>query len=216
MARPRKISTVKPSLHVIKSGSHPTRDKLLQATVALMSDHLPQAITSEMVLQSSGISKGSMYHHFQDFSELLELAMVDAFASAVDKTIAAFTALLQSAKSKDDMLEGLSTVTAKTQPRVLKKLRLQRARLISFTEDNPRLATAMATEQQRLTDAITDLIREAQERGWMNKNFDPRCAAVLIQSYTLGKIVDDIVTNQMTESGWNSLIGQIIENVLAA
>lgn len=212
----RKISTVKPVQQVIKSGSHPTRDKLLQATVVLMRQHLPQAITSEMVLQQSGISRGSMYHHFKDFSELLELAMVDAFALTVDKTITAFTALLETAKSKDDMIKGLSVVTAKTQTKAFKKLRLQRARLISFTEDNPRLATSLSAEQQRLTDAIADLIREAQERGWMNKCFDARSAAVLIQAYTLGKLVDDIVPNQMQESAWNDLIGQIVEKVLSA
>ena len=216
MAHLKKISTVKPQQAAFKSGSHLTRDKLLLATVELMADHLPQAITSEMVLQRSGISRGSMYHHFQDFSELVELAMVDAFAVTVDKTIAAFTALLETAKSKDDMVKGLSAVTAKTQPRALKPLRLQRARLISFTEDNPRLAASMAAEQQRLTDAITDLIREAQERGWMSKCFDARSAAVFIQAYSLGKVVDDIVPNPMQEQAWNDLIGQIVEKVLAA
>ena len=216
MARPRKITTVKPQQAITKNGSHPTRDKLLRATVELMREHLPQAITSEMVLQKSGISRGSMYHHFQDFSELLELAMVDAFANAVDKSITAFTTLLHTAKNRDDMVQGLSVVTGKTQARALKQLRLQRARLISFTEDNPRLAASMASEQQRLTDAITDLIRGAQERKWMSQSFDPRSAAVLIQAYTLGKIVDDIVPNPMSETGWNDLIGQIIEKVLAA
>ncbi|MGV0960254.1 MAG: TetR/AcrR family transcriptional regulator [Limnohabitans sp.] len=216
MPRPRKISSIQLQPANPKKASHPTRDKLLEVTVDLMGDLLPHAITSEMVLQKSGISRGSMYHHFQDFSQLLELAMVGAFTISVDKTIAAFTSLLHKANSKDEMRQGLTVVTAKTQPKALKQLRLHRARLISMTEDNPRLAEALATEQQRLTDVITDLIREAQERGWMNKHVDARSAAVLIQAYTLGKVVDDIVPNQMPEQAWNDLIGQIIEKVLTA
>ncbi len=169
-----------------------------------------------MVRQKSGISRGSLYHHFQDISELLELAMVESFALSVDQSITVLTAILHSAKNRDEMLKGLFLVTEQTQPRSLSKRRIQRARLISFTEDNPRLKASLAVEQQRLTDAITDLIREAQERGWMSRNVDPRCAAVLIQAYTLGKIVDDVVTPQMSEAGWNGLINQIIEKVLAA
>jgi AcrR family transcriptional regulator len=216
MGRPRKITTVKPGQPVAKNGSHPTRDRLLQTTVELMADHLPQAITSEMVLQKSGISRGSLYHHFQDFSALLELAMVDAFALGVDKTIVSLSVLLDSAKCKEDLVKGLAIVTKSTQTRDLKQRRLHRARLISFTEDNPRLAAALSQEQQRLTDAIADLIRETQERGLLNKNFDPRSAAVLIQAYTLGKVVDDIVTNQMAEQAWEDLINLVVEKVFAA
>ena len=216
MARPRKISTVKPLNNPASDKVHPTREKLLDATVELLGVHLPQAVTSDMVLVKSGISRGSLYHHFSDFSELLELAMVAAFTDVVDESIAGLTMALKSAKNKDDFLKILSAVTRNTQSVSLKRLRLQRARLIAFTEDNPRLATLMAGEQQRLTDAIKELFVQAQALGWFNRSFDPRSAAVLIQAYTLGKVIDDIVPNPMSEEGWNDLINQLVLKVFAA
>jgi hypothetical protein len=51
--------------------------------------------------------------------------------------------------------------------------------------------------------------------GWLNKDFDPRAADVLIQAYTLGKIVDDIVDDQMDSKAWNALIGLIVDRTLA-
>lgn len=216
MARPRKISTVKPLNNPASDKVHPTREKLLDTTVELLGEHLPQAVTSDMVLVKSGISRGSLYHHFSDFSELLELAMVAAFTDVVDESIAGLTMALKSAKNKDDFLKILSAVTRNTQSVSLKRLRLQRARLIAFTEDNPRLATLMAGEQQRLTDAIKELFVQAQALGWFNRSFDPRSAAVLIQAYTLGKVIDDIVPNPMSEEGWNDLINQLVLKVFAA
>ena len=216
MARPRKISTVKPLNNPASDKVHPTREKLLDATVELLGEHLPQAVTSDMVLVKSGISRGSLYHHFSDFSELLELAMVAAFTDVVDESIAGLTMALKSAKNKDDFLKILSAVTRNTQSVSLKRLRLQRARLIAFTEDNPRLATLMAGEQQRLTDAIKELFVQAQALGWFNRSFDPRSAAVLIQAYTLGKVIDDIVPNPMSEEGWNDLINLLVLKVFAA
>jgi hypothetical protein len=38
---------------------------------------------------------------------------------------------------------------------------------------------------------------------------------VLIQAYTLGKIVDDVVDNQMDALAWNALIGLIVDRTLS-
>lgn len=209
----RSLKTIKPKADLPQRSVHPTRDKLLEAVVHLLETNLPQAITSEMVLKQSGISRGSMYHHFHDFAELLEIAMILSFAVNVDRSIAALTGVLLSATKKADIYSGMEKVTAATQGPGLRAVRFQRARLISFSEDNPRLSKSLAVEQQRLTDAITDLIREAQIRGWMNTAFDPHAAAVLIQAYTLGKIVDDISLTPMPEDAWNALIVRLIQKV---
>ena len=213
MATAKKISTLKPHTVSTKSGSHPTRDKLLAATVQLLATNLPQNITAQMVLELSGISRGSLYYHFDDVSELLEVALVQSFAALVDKSLVKFAQIIENARNREDMLSELTKVTDATQKKSLRAIRFQRARLIVFGEDNPRLAAALACEQQRLTDAITDLIREAQNRGWMFKGVDSRSAAVLIQAYTLGMIVDDIVNEQMNQEDWTALIHRLIQQV---
>lgn len=215
MASSRKISTVKPQAPTVKSGSHPTRDKLLAVTVELLQTHLPQAITAQMVMDQSGISRGSLYHHFEDFSALLEVALVETFAGHVDKSLAHFSQILEQANNREEMLFELAKVTAATQQKSLKPIRFQRARLIVFSEDNPRLAAALAKEQQRLTNAITDLMREAQNRGWISPDIDARSSAVLIQSYTLGMIIDDIVPEQMSQDAWVHLINKLISNLFS-
>jgi AcrR family transcriptional regulator len=214
VARTRKLSTPRPHAPAPGRTSHPTRDKLLNATRELLADHLPQALTADMVLQRSGISRGSLYHHFADFADLLEEALVQSFSSHVDRSIAMIAAALD-AKSKKECFAAFSKVTARTQAVEMKAARFERARLIAFSEDNPRLAALLAREQQRLTDALTDLIREVQHRGWINKEFDPRAGAVLIQAYTLGKIVDDIVPAPMDPKAWNALIGRLVEKVFS-
>ena len=209
----KKISTLKPQMATAKSGSHLTRDKLLAATLDLLHVHLPQNITAQMVLEKSGISRGSLYHHFEDISALLEVALVKSFALLVDKSLTKFSKIIENAKSREEMLVELVKVTDATQQKSLRSVRFQRARLIVFSEDNPRLAATLAIEQQRLTNSIADLILEAQARGWMFTGVDARSAAVLIQAYTLGMIVDDIVPEQMTQENWSDLIHRLIQQV---
>jgi hypothetical protein len=78
---------------------------------------------------------------------------------------------------------------------------------------NDRFRRILGIQEQRVTDALADLFREAQARGWMNTDFDPQAAAVLIQAYTLGRIVDDISPNQMDQEKWVDLITTLIERV---
>ena len=93
--------------------------------------------------------------------------------------------------------------------------RFERTKLIGFSRDNPRLSKKLAGEQWRLTSALEGLFVEMQTKGWMSKNFDPRAAAVLIQAYALGKIIDDIVDEKVDEEAWNQLINKIIDRVFS-
>jgi hypothetical protein len=84
-----------------------------------------------------------------------------------------------------------------------------------MTQNNPKFKKALGQVQRSLTDLFTEQFTEVQNRGWFNKDFDPRAAAVLIQAYTLGKIVDDVVDNQMDAIAWNALIGLIVDRTLS-
>ena len=55
---------------------HPTKRALITTVLEQLKTLKPSEITSESVLDKSGISKGSLYHHFEDFDDLIETAQV--------------------------------------------------------------------------------------------------------------------------------------------
>ena len=169
----------------------------------------------DQVLDRSGVSKGSMYHHFTDFAHLIEAAHVQRFARMVDASIEALASVMSAARSRVEMIDGLKHVTRQTQRRELAPLRFERARALALAEHHPRMRDALAHEQARLTNALTDLSREAQEKGWVRKDVDPKVLAVFIQAYTLGKIVDDISADPMDIDSWIWLIDEVVERALA-
>jgi AcrR family transcriptional regulator len=193
---------------------HPTRELLLKTALTLLEHRLPHDVTSDMVLNHSEISRGSLYHHFEDFSDLIEAALVCQFAEDVDGSIAMIAPAMAASKSAEDLLGHLSSVVDVTHGPDRRGHRFSRARLIAMSETNPRLAARLAAEQDRLTAAIADMIGTAQERGWMSREYDARSAAVLVQAYSLGKLVDDVSTQMIDSEAWNSLIKRLIRNVL--
>lgn len=191
----------------------PTKEKLLRTALNLLETHFPEDITGEMLLEHSGVSRGSLYHHFVDVSDLLELALVRKFSARVDANIEALSHMMAMSRSADEMYNALCDITEVTQSPENKRSRFIRARLIGFAEDNARLLERLGAEQKRLTDALTELFSTAQTRGWMNTSFEPKTAALFVQAYTLGHVIDDISIDHIDQDSWNDLIKRVIKQV---
>lgn len=199
----------------MKAVFHPTRQKLLDAAVTLLGENSADLITVDLVLLRSGISKGSLYHHFEDFSDLLETASAELFVKSVDDNIAAIRSVTNRATNLATLLAGLGRVTEITQGADMRAVRFHRTRLLSLAEQRPRLMEIMSKEQARLTQTYTELFETCQTRGWFNADFSPHAAAVFIQAYTIGKIVDDVAPEPVDPLLWNDLIMKIVRDVFA-
>jgi AcrR family transcriptional regulator len=198
----------------VERGVHPTKATLLDTAVTLLDTLHVDQITAEMVLDRSGVSRGSLYHHFEDLPDLLETALVARFARAIDESVARLRTAYAKAGSVDDLRRFLGEVTRGTQARRLAARRKQR--VIAFAEalDSERMLARLGLEQRRLTGAMTDVIAAAQERGWMRRELDPHAVAVLIQSYTLGRIIDDVDPEGVDEAAWIALIDHVVGSLL--
>jgi AcrR family transcriptional regulator len=185
---------------------HPTKSRLIETTAELLDTKFPQDIAVDEILDKSGISKGSLYHHFEDLGELLEAAQIARYAVWVDRSIGFMTPLLSEAKTPADMIESLRKATVFTQSKEYMATRFQRARTLANSETSPRFQKALGVEQDRLTTALEDLVAEAKNKGLFRKDLDTRVIAIFIQSYTLGKIIDDIAPTPVSQEKWDEFI----------
>ena len=179
----------------------------------LMETKSPREISADEILSKSGISKGSMYHHFTDLDELIETAQVARFSKWVDVSISNLGQILQNAKSKEELINSLEVVTAATQSVSRRSSRIERASALSRRNASKNYYDLMGKESDRLMDSLEDLAREAQEKGLFSRKHNPRVIALMVQAYTLGKIVDDYSHKPVPESDWNAIIMDLIRNV---
>ncbi len=193
--------------------THPTKTKLIEATTALLKRHKSAELSVDMVLAESNISKGSLYHHFEDLEDLIEVTLLARYAKWVDINVVTMSNILVNARSSKDIYMGLVEITERSQDRNLSKERFFRAEVLAKANSSPRFAKKLQDLQQQLTDLLTDLIREAQEKNYYDKSNDPKAVAVFIQAYTLGKIVDDMSSSQVNQENYNALINKIIKEV---
>jgi AcrR family transcriptional regulator len=196
------------------STSHPTRERLIDTMISLLDQKAPDHISVDEVLNVSGISKGSLYHHFEDFSDLLEVAYLRRFAAFVDESSESITEVIATSTSREEMLTGLRAITRRTQAPDLASLRLERLRAIGLAGGNERFRVRLAVEQQRLTDALADLVRESQLRGWFRSDYSPNVLAVFVQAYTLGRVLDEIAESPVDNEEWVAFIDHMLSATL--
>lgn len=191
-----------------------TRQNLIQATSDLMDLHAIEDISATMVLERAGASKSSMYHFFEDFSDLLEETYVVRFGETVRTSILVIEKIIAKSNTKEEFFVALDRLTEATQDRKLAPIRFSRARELARSERHEKFQRSLGALQQKLTDSLTLAFETAQEKGFLNKNFEARTGAVFIQAYTLGRIVDDVTTTHMNDDDWEKLIGRIAREVL--
>jgi AcrR family transcriptional regulator len=191
-----------------------TRQNLIKATSDLMDLHAIEDISAAMVLERAGASKSSMYHFFEDFSDLLEQTYIVRFGETVAISIRVIEKIIARSTTKEEFFVALDRLTASTQDRGIASIRFSRARELARSERHEKFRKSLGKLQQQLTDSLTLAFETAQEKGFLNKSIEARTGAVFIQAYTLGRIVDDITTTHMNDADWEKLIGRIAREVL--
>jgi AcrR family transcriptional regulator len=195
---------------------HPTKTALLVCVAELLDTHQISEINVELVCQTSGISLGSLYHHHNDLPSLIDSALVYRFARFIDAAIAQMNEAVASSQNKAEFFAGLRTITRTTQARELVNARLERAGSHHRAANSPSFRMRLGAEQQRLTDELAQIISTAQAKGWVNPEIDARAGAVMLQAYSLGRVVDDIASNQMDDQKWVELIDMVADKIFSA
>ena len=192
---------------------HPTKSALLMAMVQLLETKAPEDLRTEDVLELAHVSKGSLYHHFRNLPQLLDAAQVYRYSKAIDKAVAGVENLINQARIREDMVEGMKRIAAVQQSEELRQVRHDQISQLAAASKNEELKDAIGREQERLTEALAKLFEHSVVRGWGNPTLDPHAAAVFARALTIGKIVDDVTREKMNPDHYLEIIDQVLSTV---
>lgn len=201
---------------VLHQAEHPTKASLVECTRRLVSRLGVDAVTVEMVLTESGVSKGSLYHHFKDFDALIETVQVRSFSEFVDEGINFLEAALGSATSRDELRANLYAVIPLAHDPARAPHRIDRARIVGSSGHSLAFSQGLAREQERLRRCGEQLIAEAQAKGWINRSLSPRALSSFVLGFTFGRVLDDVCQEHVRAEDWNDVVHQFMDRVLLA
>ena len=194
--------------------THPTKVHLTEAAATLIDELGSQGFTVEQLLEKSNISKGSLYHHFEDFHDVIMQAQVLRFARYVEDDITALTNVLLASTSREDMFGRLDLISRATHDPARSGRRADRIEILAGARHSEKMKNALGPTQARLTGAIADLVREMKAKEFVSENLDPGSVAVFIQAYSLGLIVNDVSNEPIDLEEWHAMISRMTRGLL--
>ncbi|MEI6649602.1 MAG: TetR/AcrR family transcriptional regulator [Actinomycetes bacterium] len=193
---------------------HPTKEILINSAVDLIQTKGWPNVTSDLVLEASRVSKGSMYYHFKDFHELIEVAQVRIYDHTAAETIAELNTAFENSETKADFFSKIPQIMyGKVEPQ-LNESRLAQAEVVALALASPRMHEHVGEVQSRINSALVELLTRAQKRGWANPELDPLAMAMFLQAYNFGSVIDLLSESRVEISAWIRLVNLVLDEVL--
>jgi len=153
---------------------HPTRWKLIETALQFLEVCSPADITADLILDASGVSKGSLYHHFEDLTDVIDAAMIVRFAVGVNESVKSLADIVSSAKSREELMQGLEAVARSAHVQERTRLRATRIQMISLAHHGSTFSRVGASDD---SGAVQNLDTQPQSSRRQNGSCSGRYGA---------------------------------------
>lgn len=199
---------------MLQKNTHPTRDALITTVARLLETKNVEDIKVDEILSESGISAGSLYHHFRDLSDLIDHAMIARFADYSHRNIDALVELTDIARDRESLSTLLGAYNASQVAPDRADARNMRVQVVARAAKDERFRALFLAEQDRVIGAVADLAREFQSRGLVDPTLDPTAIAVFFGIYNIGLIINDLLSNPSSPDDLLTLMSGFVDKVL--
>jgi AcrR family transcriptional regulator len=192
----------------------PTRQKLINKVAQQIEKDGPEAIDINAALEAVGVTKGSLYYHFESVDELVHAALLTVFADGIEEGIRAFQAMSEECNSTDEVRERVRLMVQDTQAELRRWRRGLRARVFSLSLIDSSFGAKVSELQRTLTDAIAEVMSDFQTRGWLRSDVNPYAFAVFIQAFTFGRLIDDVLDDEhkLQQTDWDHVVNMVADH----
>lgn len=186
---------------------------VLEVTRALIDAHGEQGVRLDEVQRRSGVSSGSIYHHFGDRDGLVAAAQVDRFDRAVRDDARGLVENLFGAAMRGDPEVYLDAVRQQSATVVLPErsaIRWARVTALASAWHRPDLMAALGESFAGLVDTLRDGARRLQGLGVLNADLDPRGVAIFSQIHSFGLLLNDFDPRPVSDEDWVRLMQHLV------
>ena len=195
---------------------HPTKQQLIDTVELLLQSSPVSDLTSDLVLEASQISKGSLYHHFEDFPDLINTTLVLRFSRYVDEVLDELLDAIEQLSEINLARMAFYDVAARVQVYNSRQMRMERIWISTFASSSPKLQAQLEQAQDKLTQRWMEIFQLCLDRGWATQSLDPRAVAVLLQTTIVGRVVDDVASEHMDQGEWVKVLQHLHDSLFFA
>ena len=191
-----------------------TRDRVLDVVVEMLETGGESAVRIDDVRDRSSVSIGSIYHHFGDRDGLIAAAQVRRFARYAEAEIAALSDIVQRAATGAAFRRAIRMMTLHTSSDLRVAERWIRIGALASTVGREELRDEIRRLQTRLMDAFQAHVAQGQARGFFRSDLDARAIAQFVESYSLGRALNEVDDRPVADADWERVVWAALEGLL--
>jgi AcrR family transcriptional regulator len=167
------------------------------------------------VSRRSGVSIGSLYHHFESREGLIRAARERQFIESIPTDADDVANLLATARTPEEFVKRLEGILRASETPERAANRLHRVELIGAAVARPELLEAISATQTMVLDVGESLGTAFNERGWLREGIEPRALSLFVQAVTLGRVLGDLDQRGVDMDAWVRLVVSALRGLLA-
>ena len=154
------------------------------------------------VIEESGVSKSSVYHHFGGRDGVISAVEVQRLIDERVANNALLAQILASVNSGEECLEIIETGLHLASNATGRKNRLRRIAVVAAAQHIPVLTESLAEESRIADIALTEMLTGAQDRGLINPTESLEDIARYMASMFIGRSALDTYKSEEFDAAW--------------
>jgi AcrR family transcriptional regulator len=189
---------------------HPTKRLLIDQVKLMMKSRLSRQIGSEEILTGALISKGSLYHHFKDFSELIEVAQIEIYRANSNQQVLTIANEISDQTNPQECYETVCNFMKIKKESLSLFERQERAIIIADALLGPRLNIELKQAETETLLAWKTLFEKCVQFGWGDPALHGDSIALMTEVILNGRLAGDISLEFVSIQRWLVLLNGFI------
>ena len=185
---------------------NPTTATLLRdAAIHIIDERGEAALRVTDVVREVGVDVSSLYHFFGNREGLIEAAHLERFLKDFRNQFDSNVPLLLAAESLEEVKRAVDQLMAQVWSPEGREVRMRRINVLGACQFREVLTKEICEVEMHVEAQFASMIRLLQERGFFRQDIDPVATGSWIMGMTLGRILVELGSTNVSSDDWNFL-----------
>ena len=197
-----------------RSDGRETMSRIMDFALAEFNEVGPDDFNLDRVLEKSGVSRSSVYHHFGGRHGVIAAVEAKLVENDVDLNNIGLREFVNIATSAAEILAVIRMEIAAGSKSEDKETRQRRARTFVAAQRSEFLYEVLQTKQREATEYLSETLQIATARGLIQPRVPEMAIAQLMLSLLFGRILGDLVGSENGDQLWTQATLDSLEFLL--